>query len=76
MGETVNTLEERNESQKKTIHKLSNELVALKQRQKELEVWERFVGYLLDNCETQPITEESLQKWLSDLLESEKKTQK
>ncbi|MNR42108.1 hypothetical protein D3C85_1605870 [compost metagenome] len=37
-----------------------------------LEVMERFVGYLLDNCEREVIYEESLQYWLSEMLRKEK----
>lgn len=44
----------------------------LEEKVKELDVWSRFAGYLLDNCEGQTIWEESLQYWLSDMLKKEK----
>lgn len=44
----------------------------LLERITELEVMERFVGYLLDNCEREVIYEESLQYWLSEMLRKEK----
>lgn len=39
-----------------------------------LEVWERYAAYLLNHCEGETITEENLQRWLADMLESEKQT--
>nr|DAH57245.1 MAG TPA: hypothetical protein [Caudoviricetes sp.] len=44
----------------------------LEEKAKELDVWSRFAGYLLDNCEGQTIYEENLQYWLSDMLKKEK----
>lgn len=32
------------------------------------EVWEKFPGYMIDNCEGLIVTEENLQQWLSDML--------
>lgn len=37
------------------------------------ELWGRFAGYLLDNCEGELIYEESLQRWLADMLAKEEK---
>lgn len=49
-----------------------NLTAAMLNRIDELEVMERFVGYLLDNCEREVIYEESLQYWLSEMLRKEK----
>lgn len=49
-----------------------NLTAAMLNRIDELEVMERFVGYLLDNCEQEVIYEESLQYWLSEMLRKEK----
>lgn len=48
------------------------QITALQARIAELAVMERFVGYLLDNCEREVIYEESLQHWLADMLRKEK----
>ena len=45
----------------------------IKQPLPEFETWEFFASYLLDNCEGETITEESLQRWL---VESEKEREK
>ena len=73
MGETRTTPQEQIENQKKLIHRQVSEIQKLKQRIEELEIWERFAGYLLHNCEGQQVYEESLQRWLSEMLEQEKK---
>lgn len=65
-------LKSRNERQKNTIVDLTNELKTATKKLAEVQIWERFAGYLLDNCEGQTITEESLQAWLSDMLGKEK----
>lgn len=57
MGETTNTMEQRNEGQRKTI-------VAQLERIKELEQWEKFAAYLINNCLDQIVTPENLEKWL------------
>lgn len=72
MGETSNSLEERNANQKKLIERQVNEITKLKERIKNLEIWERFAGHLLHNCEQQVVTEESLQRWLAEMVEAEK----
>jgi hypothetical protein len=59
MAETTNTMEERNESQRKTILKQV-------ERIKELEIWEKFASYLINNCIDQTVTPENLEKWLED----------
>ncbi|QEM41146.1 hypothetical protein HYP85_gp049 [Pseudomonas phage Zuri] len=66
MAETTNTLEERNESQRKTI---------LKQvaRIQELEIWEKFARYLLNNCNGQTVTPENLEKWLEEAQQPRRK---
>lgn len=66
MAETTNTLEERNESQHKTILKQV-------ERIKELEIWEKFAAHLLHNCIGQTITPESLEKWLEEAQQPRKK---
>ena len=35
------------------------------------DVWEKFAGYLLDHCEGEIVSEESLQRWLHDMLHSD-----
>ena len=47
---------------------LKASLTAAEQRNAELEVWERFAGYLIDKHEGDIIYEEQLQQWLSDML--------
>lgn len=47
-----------------SVEHLNNELTKAR-------VWERFAGYLLDNCEGQEIYEERLQYWLSEMLAKE-----
>ena len=74
--EKTNTLEERNASQKATILSQVTKLKKANERIADLEIWERFVGYLIHNCELKVITEESLQGWLAEMLESEKGTKK
>ena len=66
MAETTNTLEERNESQRKTI---------LKQvaRIQELEIWEKFARHLLNNCTGQTVTPENLEKWLEEAQQPRRK---
>ena len=59
MAEVSRTLEQMNAAQQKTIIELTN-------RVKELEKWERFAAYLVNNCEGQVITMESLEKWLAE----------
>ena len=68
------TLEQRNEAQRKTIIEQGQLLKEASTRINELAIWERFAGYLLNNCEGSTISEESLQKWLADMLAAEKKT--
>ncbi len=72
MAETKNTLEQRNEAQAKTIQKQAQEIKRLRQELIEADIWSRFAGYLLENCEKQEITEESLQYWMSEMLHKEK----
>jgi hypothetical protein len=59
MSETTNTMEQRNESQRKTI-------VKQVERIKELELWEKFAAHLLNNCVGLTVTPENLEKWLED----------
>lgn len=73
MGETTNTMEQRNAGQAITIGKQAAEINVLKAKVKELEIWERFAAYLLHNCEGQTVAEENLQTWLAAMLEAEKK---
>lgn len=51
---------------------LQGELVTLRVQLAEAKTMERFVGYLLDNCEGQIIYEESLQQWVAQMLAKEK----
>jgi len=44
------------------------EAINLKKRIEQLEVWERFPAYLIDNHEGETLCEENLQQWLSDML--------
>lgn len=62
--QTERSLEQMNAAQLKTIQELT-------QKVKDLEIWERFVGYLLDSCEGQTISEESLQAWMGGMLAKE-----
>lgn len=59
MGESTNTLQERNDSQKRTIEKQ----VA---RIKELELWEKFAAHLINHCVGQTVTPENLEQWMED----------
>lgn len=59
MGESTNTLQERNDSQKRTIEKQ----VA---RIKELELWEKFAAHLINHCIGQTVTPENLEQWMED----------
>lgn len=59
MGETTNTMAERNAGQAITIGKQA-------QRIKELELWERFASHLINNCIGQTVTPENLELWLAD----------
>lgn len=59
MGESVNTLQERNDEQKKTILKQVTQI-------QELELWERFAAHLVNNCIGQTVTQENLDKWMAD----------
>lgn len=40
-----------------------------------LKIWERFVPYLIDNHEKEVIYEESIQRWLAEMLDKEKANQ-
>jgi hypothetical protein len=70
--QTERTLEQRNEAQRKTIVEQGELLKVAGARIKELEMWERFTAYLLNNCEGEEIYEEKLQEWLADMLAAEK----
>lgn len=59
MGESVNTLQERNDEQKKTILKQVTRI-------QELELWEKFAAHLVNNCMGETVTQENLDKWLAD----------
>lgn len=50
-------------------------LADAERRNAELEVFERFAGYLLDHCEGETIYEESLQRWLSESIKLYKPTE-
>lgn len=67
----VQELQTRNDRQKATIVEMTAELNKAGKKIQELQVWERFVGYLLDHCEMQQVTEESLQTWLAEMLKKE-----
>jgi hypothetical protein len=60
-GEVKRTLEQMNDAQKKTI-------IELTQKVKDMEIWERFVGYMIENCEGQVVSEENFQSWMSNML--------
>lgn len=55
------TLEQRNAAQLKTIQELT-------QRVKDLEIWERFVAFLISDCNMQPDIMEGL---MNDMLAKE-----
>ena len=55
------TLEQRNAAQLKTIQELT-------QRVKDLEIWERFVAFLISDCNMQPEIMEGL---MNDMLAKE-----
>lgn len=55
------TLEQRNAAQLKTIQELT-------QRVKDLEIWERFVAFLISDCNMQPDIMEDL---MADMLAKE-----
>lgn len=57
MGEVHRTLEQMNAAQQRTI-------VEQVGRIKELEQWEKFAAYLINNCLDQKVTPENLEKWL------------
>lgn len=59
MGESVNTLQERNDEQKKTILKQVTRI-------QELELWEKFAAHLVNNCIGETVTQENLDKWMAD----------
>jgi DNA-binding MarR family transcriptional regulator len=67
----VEELQSRNERQRKTIVELTQEARNAVAKIKEIQIWERFAGYMLDNCEGQTVTEENLQFWLSEMLRKE-----
>ena len=60
MGETTNTMEQRNESQRRTIEKQVLRI-------KELEQWEKFAAHLVNNCVGETITVEKLEQWLAEV---------
>ena len=60
MGETTNTMEQRNAGQAITIGKQA-------QRIKELEVWEKFASHLVNNCIGQTVTPENLELWMAEM---------
>lgn len=62
MGETTNTLEQRNESQKRTIEK---QVIRIR----ELQVWEKFASHLINHCTGKTITPENLEMWLAECQE-------
>lgn len=72
MAQTERTLEQMNAAQKTTIEQLTNQVKNLNAKLDQAQIWERFAGYLLDNCELEQITEENLQGWLASMLEKEK----
>ncbi len=59
MNEKTNTLEERNESQKRLIYRQVSRI-------QELEIWEKFASHLLNNCIGQTVTEENLERWMQE----------
>lgn len=58
MAEVSRTLQQMNAAQQKTI-------IEMTARIKELEVWERFASYLVNNCVGETITEQNLEQWLN-----------
>lgn len=67
----VQELQSRNDRQKATIVEMTVELNKAGKKISELQIWERFMGYLIDNCEGQTVSEESLQGWLAQMLADE-----
>lgn len=65
MSEKTNTIEERNESQRKTI-------VKQVERIEELKIWEKFAKYLITSCIGKTVTEESLEQWLEECQQPRK----
>lgn len=57
MTETSRTLEQMNAAQQRTILQQVDRI-------KELEQWEKFAAYLVNDCVGQTVTIESLEKWL------------
>ncbi len=50
------------------LRSLRAELAAIKAQEPDSEDWGVFAAYLLDNCEREVIYEESLQRWVADMI--------
>lgn len=59
MAEVHRTLEQMNAAQQRTIIEQTGRI-------KELEQWEKFASFLINNCIGQTVTEANLQTWLED----------
>lgn len=70
MGEKSNTLEQRNASQANTIAKQVEQIKGLKAQVDELNIWKRFVEFLISDCNMQPAV---MEQFLGDMLEKEAK---
>lgn len=67
MGETSNTMEQRNAGQAVTIGRQAEQIKALKQEVADLAIWQRFVSYLITDCNMQPdVMEESMGQMLAN----------
>lgn len=64
----VQELQTRNDRQKATIVEMTAELNKAGKKIVQLQVWERFMAYMIENCNMQ---EEILQGWLADMLKKE-----
>lgn len=59
--QTERSLEQMNAAQTKTIQELTQEV-------KDLNIWKRFVEYLITDCNMQPVVMET---WMNDMLAKE-----
>lgn len=59
--QTERSLEQMNAAQTKTIQELTQEV-------KDLNIWKRFVEYLITDCNMQP---DVMETWMSDMLAKE-----
>lgn len=68
MGETSNTMEQRNAGQAVTIGRQAEQIKALKQEVADLAIWQRFAAFLISDCNMQP---EVLETQMGEMLAKE-----